>query len=206
MNPDDPDLEPTPGDVARAVPFSGPSDPAATEREAAAAGDSDELGFDDVPDLTTADPIDEFRSIDLAWYSDEEPDVDDRFDPTHGHGDIDHPDLYRLREFCLMLPEAGEVAPFGLPTFRVGGKAFAMFEFRDTRPVLCFKIEVEQQRELVVRDGFWPHPDTGHHGWTFVYLDIGLDWEDEVDEYVVFSYRLVAKPEYVIQLDNLLRE
>jgi predicted DNA-binding protein (MmcQ/YjbR family) len=114
----------------------------------------------------------------------------------------DHP-LERLRSFCGLLPETAEVDVFGNPTFRVGARGFATYEEIEDGPAVCVKIAPEMQALLVVRDGFAAEPDTGHFGWTYVQLDGAVAW-DEVDELVIGSYRLVAPPEYIVELDALL--
>ena len=116
---------------------------------------------------------------------------------------IDAEPLERLRSFCALLPETAEVDLFGNPTFRVGARGFATYEDLAPGPVVCVKVAPEMQELLVRREGFEAEPDTGHHGWTRVRVDGTVDW-DEVDELVIGSYRLVAPPEYVTQLDDLL--
>lgn len=116
--------------------------------------------------------------------------------------DIDEP-LERLRSFCALLPETTEVDVFGNPTFRVGARGFATFETISIGPTVCVKIEPAVQAGLVARDGFGAEPDTGHFGWTHVALDGTVAW-DEIDGLVVGSYRLVAPPEFVADLNELL--
>lgn len=119
-------------------------------------------------------------------------------------GEPTFPDpLERLRSFCAMLPETAEVDVFSNPTFRVGARGFATYEELAATPVVTVKIAPEMQRLLVERDGFDAEADTGHFGWTHVRIDGSIDW-DEIDELVIGSYRLVAPPEYVTQLDALL--
>jgi len=115
---------------------------------------------------------------------------------------LDDP-LERLRSLCALLPETAEVDVFENPTFRVGARGFATFETLATGPAVCVKITSETQAVLVARPGFAAETDTGHFGWTHVLLDGSISW-DEVDELVIGSYRLVAPPEYVTELDELL--
>lgn len=134
------------------------------------------------------------------------PDDDvELFDPTKGWVLLEHPGLDRLREFCSMLPDTAEVNPFGNPTFRVGTKTFATFDVFEDRVSICVKVDVTLQAALLDREGFSVEPDIGHHGWTYVHLDAGLDW-DEIDEWITASYRLVAPDEFIVQLDRLLEE
>jgi predicted DNA-binding protein (MmcQ/YjbR family) len=122
---------------------------------------------------------------------------------SDGPDRIDAEPLERLRGFCALLPETTEVEVFGNPTFRVGARGFVTFEELDPGPSACVKVAPEMQELLVRREGFEAEPDTGHFGWTRVRIDGTVDWE-EVDELVIGSYRLVAPPEYVTQLDELL--
>ena len=154
-----------------------------------------------IPDFAAFAEIDERqrRTIEVAAQAEVE-----RFGPTSedAHPVIRHDALDRLRSFCLMLPETTEVNPFGHPTFRVAAKAYAAFELVDERRCVRFKVEPDAQAALVER-GFLPDPDTGHRGWTLVPVEGEVDW-DEVDELIIASYRLVAPPEHVAQLDALL--
>ena len=127
------------------------------------------------------------------------------FDPTTGWVLVEHEGLDRLREFCAMLPETTEVNPFGNPTFRVGTKTFVTFDVFEDRVSICVKVDMTVQADLVGREGFSIEPDIGHHGWTYLHLDAGLDW-DEIDEWITKSYRLVAPVQFVTQLDQLLAE
>ena len=116
---------------------------------------------------------------------------------------FEHPALDRLRQFCLMLPETTEIDGLGRPTFRTGARAFAIFDLLGTGPTVCVKLDLRRQGELIRREGFSREPDTGEHGWTVVVLDGPVDW-DEADELVVDSYRRIAPPESVAQLDGLI--
>jgi predicted DNA-binding protein (MmcQ/YjbR family) len=129
----------------------------------------------------------------------------ERFGPTSedAHPTVLHEALDRLRSFCLLLPETTEVTPFGHPTFRVAAKAYATFELVEDRASILFKATPESQAVLITREDFEPDAIAGHHGWTLVWLEGDIDW-DEVDELIIASYRLVAPPEHVAQLDALL--
>lgn len=113
--------------------------------------------------------------------------------------------LERLRSFCAMLPETTEVDVFGVRTFRVAVKGFAMFEVVGGYPLITFRTTLDYQADLVTRAGFTIEPDTGHHGWTQARVTgpEAVAW-DEVDELVINSYRLTAPPEYVLELNTLL--
>jgi predicted DNA-binding protein (MmcQ/YjbR family) len=111
--------------------------------------------------------------------------------------------LERLRALCALLPETAEIDGFGDPTFRVGTKTFALFETVATHPTVCVKVAPADQAALVAREGFVAEPHTGHHGWTQIRADGPAEW-DEIDRLVVASYRLVAPPECVGDLDARL--
>lgn len=112
--------------------------------------------------------------------------------------------LERLRQFCLMLPEAREVDLLGSPAFRVATNTFAVLEQdEDGAPVVRIKCAPEDQDALVERAGYEAVPDTGRYGWTHIRLDAGLGW-DEVDEAVLASYRYQAPDHLRARLDLLL--
>jgi predicted DNA-binding protein (MmcQ/YjbR family) len=118
-------------------------------------------------------------------------------------GEPDDEALERARSFCTMLPETREINGFGNPTFRVATKGYAIYELLGDRRSICVKLTPERQAELISRPGFTSEPDTGDHGWTIIDLDGRVHW-DEIDELIIESYRLVAPPECVAQLDALL--
>ena len=155
-----------------------------------------------IPEFGSFAEIDELRQLTIEVEAHAEV---ARFGPTteDAHPMILHEALDRLRSFCLLLPETTEVNPFGHPTFRVATKAYATFELVGARPSVLFKTEPEDQIVLVARDEFERDPDTGHHGWTLAWVTAELHW-DQLDELIIASYRLVAPPELVAQLDALL--
>jgi len=155
-----------------------------------------------IPELGSFAEIDERQRLTIEVEGQAEV---ERFGPTSedAHPVILHDALDRLRSFCLLLPETTEVNPFGHPTFRVATKAYATFELADGQASLLFKAESGGQAVLVARTGFAIDPDTGHHGWMLAQLAGDLDW-DELDALIIASYRLVAPPELVTQLEALL--
>src|SRR5919202_103121 len=84
--------------------------------------------------------------------------------------------LERLRKLCLALPEAHEVEAWGMPTFRVRNKLFAMYahdHHGDGRIALWCKAAPENQ-ELLVRarpDRYFVPPYVGPRGWVGALLD-----------------------------------
>ena len=99
----------------------------------------------------------------------------------------------RLRAICLALPEATEQETWGDPTFRVGGKIFAMEKRCDGRVSIWCKAPPGSQMVFVGADPerFFVPPYVGHRGWVGMRLDNGPDW-DEVAAVVRRSYRLTA--------------
>src|SRR4051812_39955244 len=100
--------------------------------------------------------------------------------------------LDRLRRICLGLPEAAEQETWGLPTFRVRGKIFAIAQLREAMSV-CLKAPQGAQHILVGADPerFFVPPYVGPKGWVGVRLEDGPDW-DEVASLVTRSYRMTA--------------
>ena len=89
--------------------------------------------------------------------------------------------LTRVRKICLVLPEAHEKIAWGVPTFRVRDKQFAMYldnHHGDGRLALWCKAAEGAQEILVESDpgSFFVPPYVGHLGWVGIELDKGLDW------------------------------
>ena len=104
--------------------------------------------------------------------------------------------LGKLRTLCLALPEATEKEAWGEPTFRVGGKIFAMFSNNhhgDGRIAVWCKAPPGVQEILVGADPerFFVPPYVGHKGWIGVRLDRPVDWE-EIADILADSYRMTA--------------
>ncbi len=114
--------------------------------------------------------------------------------------------LERLRQICLVLPEASEKEAWGDPTWRVRDRIFAMQKgnFEGGRPSVWFKAPQGDQAALVSfdPDRFFIPPYLGHKGWLGAHLDgRELDWE-ELGELVEDSYRLIAPKRLVARLDE----
>jgi predicted DNA-binding protein (MmcQ/YjbR family) len=104
--------------------------------------------------------------------------------------------LARLRAICLALPEATEKVAWGDPTFRVGGKIFAMQKgnYAGGRPSVWLKGGEGAQAMLVESDPrrFFVPPYVGNKGWIGLYLDRSApDWS-MLRDLVLESYRLIA--------------
>jgi hypothetical protein len=98
-----------------------------------------------------------------------------------------------LRALALALPDTTEKLAWGMPTFRVRGKIFAMEKRGDGRVSLWCKAEPGSQMVLVGADPkrFFVPPYVGHKGWVGMRLDDNPDWE-EVAKLVKRSYVLIA--------------
>lgn len=104
----------------------------------------------------------------------------------------------KLRELCLVLPEAHEVEAWGEPTFRVKNKIFAMYASSEThhgngRPSVWVKAAPGEQ-ELLIRaapERFFVPPYVGKDGWVGVWLDRRPKWK-EVELLLRDAYRLNA--------------
>lgn len=110
--------------------------------------------------------------------------------------------LDRLRSLCGLLPEVTEIDGLGHPTFRVATRGFAVFEEPGGRAVVTVKLAPDRQAALLGLGGAWAEPETGHHGWTVLDVEV-LGWE-RIDELVVASYRRAAPAHLVAELDARL--
>jgi predicted DNA-binding protein (MmcQ/YjbR family) len=106
--------------------------------------------------------------------------------------------LERLRRICLARPGASEVTAWGHPNFKVGKKAFAVFEQYKGEWAIAFKAERAHQQFLVAEDErFYITPYAGKYGWVSMKVESHVDW-NLVKNLVVQSYRLVA-PKRLLQ-------
>jgi predicted DNA-binding protein (MmcQ/YjbR family) len=84
--------------------------------------------------------------------------------------------LAQARKICLALPETEEKIAWGEPTFRVGGRLFAMFSndhHGDGRIALWCNAPEGAQRDIVASDTehFFVPPYVGPSGWIGMRLD-----------------------------------
>lgn len=84
------------------------------------------------------------------------------------------------RKICLALPDTEEKMAWGEPTFRVGGRLFAMFandHHGDGRIALWCNAPDGAQRDIVAsdEDHFFVPPYVGPSGWIGMRLDGKLD-------------------------------
>jgi predicted DNA-binding protein (MmcQ/YjbR family) len=110
--------------------------------------------------------------------------------------------LARLREVCLVFPEAVESGGVGNPSFKVREKIFAMQHGHQERSSMWFKAPPGGQELLVGAEPerFFRPPYVGHRGWVGAWLDVEVDWE-ELADLVEESYRMTAPKRLAAQLD-----
>ena len=103
----------------------------------------------------------------------------------------------KLRKICLALPDAVEKEAWGEPTWRVGGKMFAMYDNNHhdagriavwcKAPLGFLSMMVEQAPRR-----FFVPPYVGANGWVGVRLDVDVDWK-EVAGVVNQAYRMALE-------------
>jgi len=104
--------------------------------------------------------------------------------------------LERVRKICLALPDSEEKIAWGEPTFRVGGRLFAMFandHHGDGRIALWCNAPEGVQRDLVESDSthFFVPPYVGVGGWVGMRLDKKLS-EKAITAVIVQAYETTA--------------
>ncbi|HWT10490.1 MAG TPA: MmcQ/YjbR family DNA-binding protein [Roseomonas sp.] len=100
----------------------------------------------------------------------------------------------RLRAICLALPEATEQETWTVPTWRLRGRIFCMWNpMEDGSPALWCKAPRGVQQMLVEADPdrFFRPPYVGPKGWIGLRLAGRVDWE-EVAALVRRSWRMTA--------------
>ncbi|HTE43986.1 MAG TPA: MmcQ/YjbR family DNA-binding protein [Gemmatimonadaceae bacterium] len=116
--------------------------------------------------------------------------------------------IARLREICLVLPEAHEVEAWGEPTFRVRNKIFAMHASASTHhgagreAVWINSTHVTQ--DLLMRakpDRYFRPPYVGPSGWVGVWVDGKPDW-GEIADLLRDGYRKRAPKRLAAQIDD----
>ncbi|HEU5056493.1 MAG TPA: MmcQ/YjbR family DNA-binding protein [Kofleriaceae bacterium] len=88
----------------------------------------------------------------------------------------------RLRSICMELPGVVEQVAWGEPTWRVGGRIFAMCDtYHHGSPHLSVHLAAPDgaQAALIEADParFFRPPYTGGKGWVGVVLDTSPDWD-----------------------------
>jgi hypothetical protein len=107
------------------------------------------------------------------------------------------PVLAKMNEICLSLPDTKLTMPWGSPHFRVVEKIFAGCG-EDT---VSFRLYLDHADAVVTRPGFSRAPYVGHLGGVVLEVSDATDW-DEVREFVLESYRIVAPKKSLAKLDG----
>lgn len=111
----------------------------------------------------------------------------------------------RVSKICLAFPEATRDQMGDHSSFRVRGKVFAYFldnHHGDGIVSVCCKLPPGDNADLVRLDPrrFYLPAYIGPRGWVGLRLDLGtIDWE-EVETFLLESYRLVAPKRLVATL------
>lgn len=107
------------------------------------------------------------------------------------------PNVNRLREVALSLPEATEEITWGDDlNFRVNKKIF-LFPGQEA---MTFKADPAEREALLADTRFALAAYVGRFGWLTMQLGKRPDWA-EITELVVTSYRLIAPKRLLEQLD-----
>ncbi len=109
--------------------------------------------------------------------------------------------LRKLRQICLALTKTAEVAAWGHPNFRVANKTFAVLEEYKGKLSIAFKVAKEHQYLFLKDPRFYRTPYIGQHGWVSLITEGPVNW-NEVRQLVSDSYRLVAPPRILSQMDG----
>jgi len=104
----------------------------------------------------------------------------------------------RLRGLCMAMPEVTEVEAWGEPTWRIGGKLFAMcdtYHHGSAHLSVHLAAPAGAQEALIDSDGarFFRPPYVGGKGWVGVVLDTAPDW-DMVASLLATARELIAPP------------
>ena len=103
----------------------------------------------------------------------------------------------RVRAICLALPDTTEVLAWGEPTWRVGGKLFAMFDtHHHGNPHLGVWIPAAPGAQAALIDAdperFWRPPYVGHKGWVGIHVDDAAPPWDMIAALIADAHQLVA--------------
>lgn len=101
--------------------------------------------------------------------------------------------LSRVREIAFQFPEVKEeIDKFGHTSFRVKDKPFIMMGEKEDGPSLALKtLKTTQHLLLQQKDRFFKTAYIGQHGWTSLYTNTSLNWE-EIEGYITEAYLQTA--------------
>jgi hypothetical protein len=118
----------------------------------------------------------------------------------------ERPELQRVREICMALPEVTERLSHGSPTWFIRGKKTLTLylddHHGDGRLAIWCPAPQGVQEAMVAQEPerFFKPPYVGPSGWLGVRLDRDPDW-DEITGIVEDAYRRVGLKRLVAQLD-----
>ncbi|MGH0035628.1 MAG: MmcQ/YjbR family DNA-binding protein [Myxococcota bacterium] len=116
---------------------------------------------------------------------------------AHPRRVVTRPDLLeKTRKLCLGLPDTTEKEAWGGPTFRVGGKMFAMYmdDHHGSGHVALWCNATREGRDVLLDSDparFFVPPYVGARGWVGVRLDKRLAWK-RIREIVEQSHAMSA--------------
>lgn len=99
--------------------------------------------------------------------------------------------LNRVRKICLALPDTKETLTWGHPHFRVGEKIFCGYGHEDGKASIGFKVTMDHQDALIMRDGFRIAKYVGRYGWVTMDITGTTDWR-EIETLIHESFELIA--------------
>jgi hypothetical protein len=121
--------------------------------------------------------------------------------------DRERPELGRMRDICLALPEVSERLSHGSPAWFIRGKkTLAMYlddHHGDGRLAIWCPAAPGVQEAMVDEEPqrFFRPPYVGPSGWLGVRLDVDPDW-DEIAGIIEDAYRKVAPERLIALLDT----
>ena len=89
--------------------------------------------------------------------------------------------IAKVRKICLALPDATEKDAHGEPTWRVGGRVFAMFDdhHHGAAHISVWLPAPDGAQSALIEaepDRIWRPPYVGHKGWIAVIIDDKPNW------------------------------
>jgi hypothetical protein len=107
--------------------------------------------------------------------------------------------IRKVSALCLALPDTTELVAWGEPTWRVGGKLFAMFDtHHHGSPHLSVWIPAAPGAQAALIDAdpdrFWRPPYVGHKGWVAIIVDDAAPPWDMIGSLIAQAHALIARP------------
>ena len=110
--------------------------------------------------------------------------------------------LEKLERICLKLPSTKKTLTWGKPHFRVAEKIFCGCGEVNGRPVMGLKMEPFDSQTMMKVPGIEKAPySRKNDGWVSIDPNVFDDWDD-IERFVVDSFRLIAPKRTVALLDE----